>query len=622
MPVILQIFLTLTFYSGFYYLGKFITNIFSLKKMLNIVSELNYQYAVIGISFFIFFLYPLFFFLNFTSEIFFYVSILILFCGTFQIIQNYNLTFNNIKNKITYFKNEKILKFFFLLLITLYFLISLCPPTSGDSVAYHLSISKYILQNGFFPENYFDFEAKLSGSGEFFNAFVLSINAYQFSSFLQFIGLFSIYGILKKNCEENKLEDKSKFTLYLFLLSCPMLIFLISTSKPQFFYVSLAILSFSYLFKVNKGFNKELTFKILIFCNIILLTATSAKINFTLSLFAFNLIFFINLFKKKILIRSLIFLLCLYCFSLLPSVLWKAEFYNFPFYNFLINPLPLNLPGYDNYHLFLKDYDSDKFPWLFFFPSSLGAFTNTLGLATFLIVVLLFFNYKGKIKFLLLLSIFLTFLVIFGQKSPRFFIEIYILIILLLPYVYKKFNKNFIFIGLKYLIFFQSFIVALSLAWGVFTIFPANFNNNFANKVFIKYVDGFSLYYWVNSVLPKNESIIVDHRSTFLLDTTNYMNTSALTNIEYDNKEDRLLYLTDIKKFQPEYILFRGNKNKLSYGEFNFENCLNELFAEYKDVGRMVARNPFNIKPNQFYDAYIYKINFKNLPYCVKKSVN
>ena len=44
--------------------------------------------------------------------------------------------------------------------------------------------------------------------------------------------------------------------------------------------------------------------------------------------------------------------------------------------------------------------------------------------------------------------------------------------------------------------------------------------------------------------------------------TTNYMNTSALTNIEYDNKEDRLLYLTDIKKFQPEYILFRGNKNK------------------------------------------------------------
>ena len=152
---------------------------------------------------------------------------------------------------------------------------------------------------------------------------------------------------------------------------------------------------------------------------------------------------------------------------------------------------------------------------------------------------------------------------IFGQKSPRFFIEIYILIILLLPYVYKKFNKNFIFIGLKYLIFFQSFIVALSLAWGVFTIFPANFNNNFANKVFIKYVDGFSLYYWVNSVLPKNESIIVDHRSTFLLDTTNYMNTSALTNIEYDNKEDRLLYLTDIKKFQPEYILFRGNKNTI-----------------------------------------------------------
>ena len=36
--------------------------------------------------------------------------------------------------------------------------------------------------------------------------------------------------------------------------------------------------------------------------------------------------------------------------------------------------------------------------------------------------------------------------------------------------------------------------------------------------------------------------------------------------------------------------------------------------------GRVVARNPFNIKKDQYYDAYIYKINYKKIPNCVKRT--
>ena len=198
--------------------------------------------------------------------------------------------------------------------------------------------------------------------------------------------------------------------------------------------------------------------------------------------------------------------------------------------------------------------------------------------------------------------------------------KIYILIILLLPKIYSYIYKNKLFKILKPLIFFQSFIVALSLIWGVVLFFPASLNSNLSHKIMSKYADGYLLYNWVNTVLPEKAKIIVDHRSTFFLDTTNYMNTSALTSINYDNFNERQFYLKDIKRNQPEYILFRGSTKKLSYGEFDFENCLVKLFAKSEKVGVTVARNPFNIRSDQYYDAYIYKINYKKFPNCVKKS--
>ena len=614
------IFLSLILFSGFYFLGKISINFFKLKKIIEIVSEPGYQYSSIGIAFFIFCIYPFFFLEIFNKEFFFFIAILVLSFGSYQIIKNLNSIILNLKREMLNLKKLSTFQSLFYLFFILYLIITLCPPSSGDTVAYHLSLSKYILENGFLPKNYFDFEAKLFGSGELFNSFALSINAFQFTSLLQFIGLLSIFGILKKNCIENNLNDKSKITIYLFLFSCPMLIFLLASSKPQFFFVSLTVFCLIYLFKIKESFNSKTIFKIFILCNILLLTALSAKINFTLSLIIFNFIYFYYFLKKKIIFKPIFFTSILFCFSLLPVLFWKSEFYNLSFYSFLTNPLPINMPGYEEYYLYLKNYDSEKFPWLFFFPSSLGSFTNTLGLSALLIFYLIFINYSGRIKFIIIFIFFLIFMIFFGQKSPRFFLEIYILFILLLPKIYKNISKNKIFIILKPLIFLQSFVVAISLIWGIVSLFPASLNSNLNDKILSKYADGYLLYNWVNTVLPKKAKIIVDHRSTFFLDTTNYMNTSALTSIGYDDFKGRQLYLEDIKMHQPEYILFRGNSKKLSYGEFDFEKCLDKLFAKSKNVGKVVSRNPFNISSDRYYDAYIYKLNYKKFPNCVKRS--
>ena len=620
MPVFLGVFFSLIFYSGFYFLGKIFVNFFKIKQIIRLVSDEGYQYGIIGISFFVFLIYPIFFLEIFTRSFFFYSSILVLFLGLYQIVSNFNFILLDLKKNIYLFKQSKIFQKLFYLFFLLYFLVSLCPPSSGDSVAYHLSVSKYILENGFIPKNYFDFEAKLFGSGEFFNSFPLSIKAYQFTSFLQFIGLLSIFGVLKKNCLENNLNDKEKYTLYIILFSCPMFIFLIATSKPQFFYISLCIFSLMYLFKITNNLSRDKIFKIFILSNILLLTSVSAKINFSLSLLIFNFLILFFLYKKKILIKSFVYLILLFSFSLLPPVIWKSEFFNFSFYNFLLNPLPINLPGYYDYYLFLKNYDSDFFPFLIFFPNSLGTFTNTLGLSTLAIFFLFSVKFKGKIKYLSIVLIFSLFMIVFGQKSPRFFLEIFILSILLLPLILKKIYKKNFFKIFKIFIFAQSFAVALSLLWAFLYIFPANISKNLNHKILSKYADGYSLYSWVNSVLPKNQRIIVDHRSTFFLNTINYLNTSALTSVNYDDFKARKFYLEDIKRLKPNYILFRGSDLKLSYGKFDFEQCLGDLYAKYYNVANVVSRNPFNIKPNQSYHAYIYKLNYKKIPNCVKKS--
>ena len=61
MPVFLGIIFTILLFVGFYSLGKFLTKIFKLNEVLVLVSEPRYQYASLGIAFFLFTIYPFFF---------------------------------------------------------------------------------------------------------------------------------------------------------------------------------------------------------------------------------------------------------------------------------------------------------------------------------------------------------------------------------------------------------------------------------------------------------------------------------------------------------------------------------------------------------------------------------
>jgi hypothetical protein len=259
--------LSLLFFSGFDFVGKKIVIFLRINEIIFRISNPIYQNGLIGLSSFIFFMFPILF-LGFMNRWFFIsVSVTLLAIGFFNFFNNFFQLINFLKKKILSLQSNNLLGNFIIILIILYFLLSISPITSGDSVAYHLFAPKYLLAYGKFPTEVYSVDNVLAGAGELLNAFAISINAYQFTSLINFIGLISVLAIVKKFSDNLKLNNKLKQFLFLCVLSCPVLIFLASSSKSQLFSVSLIF--FSYALLVNSLNNKESKnnlFKIFFIC--------------------------------------------------------------------------------------------------------------------------------------------------------------------------------------------------------------------------------------------------------------------------------------------------------------------------------------------------------------------
>ena len=110
MPFFFNIFLTIFLASGFFSFGKFISSLFKLENILKKISNPSFQYTLIGISFFLFLIYPSFFLIKFNKFSFQFISYLLVILGICNIYINFsflkkflNNLFSSIKDK-NYFK--------------------------------------------------------------------------------------------------------------------------------------------------------------------------------------------------------------------------------------------------------------------------------------------------------------------------------------------------------------------------------------------------------------------------------------------------------------------------------------------------------------------------------------
>ena len=138
-------------------------------------------------------------------------------------------------------------------------MLSLSPITSADALDYHVGVALNILNYNKIVIPTYWFTGMQFGFGESMIALGLSIGAEQFSNLIQFSGLMSITGIFLHISKKINFFD-SKYFLTCIILSCPILVFLISSSKPQLYFASLVFLSTCIVF-FNLTNKKNLYFK-------------------------------------------------------------------------------------------------------------------------------------------------------------------------------------------------------------------------------------------------------------------------------------------------------------------------------------------------------------------------
>ena len=527
----------------------------------------------------------------------------------------YLLKFKKFK-KFEIIKNYK-LSLIYLILFS-YFLLSVSPITDSDTLDYHLTIPLYNYLFGTTPFPKYWLTSQLSGSGESLFIYSLSLGGYHFSQILQFLSLFLIISIVLKFEYQKKIHSNNKYLICLIILTMPVLVFLVSTSKPQIFPIACNFLSlilvFFYLPKLKLK-NSLILFSIIIF---LLFCSVQIKFSFLLSSSLISLFAFYIMYKKKLFLKSIFIITTLFFIIILPR-----EYYEFLFlnknilFNFL-NPVT-DLFMAEDFNTSLKHGSGNNryIPLWIFFPLSYGSLdfsklSYTLG--PFILFFLYRINFHIKIlRQIFILSLLYFILAIFlAQPVGRFFIEVFLWLTFFTLLYHNKSSDIFIKFFEKILLF-CSLIYFIVLIYFSSILFSANFSKKIYNNILSTNADGYLLYKWANSVLPDNTTIISTHRSNAFYKSKVIPYEFRLFNSK--SKEGYKYYLQNIVNENPKYILYTSNEHNNKYDYL--KKCRGNLIHYKKDVGYVTGRSPFS-NSKKFYDGYIYKIDKKDIKLCIK----
>jgi len=600
---ILGFFISLILISGFYSLGNIFCKKFNIDKIISKVSDVKYQYVLIGVNITILIIYPIVLFSNdYANPLLLVIAYFLIILGAinfFELCKNINLKSGKISKKYN------ILSLLIFLGIFLYFLISSSPITNADSLDYHLFLGKKIVENGKLLITSTHFHSHLFGIGESLIALGILVGSEQLGSIVQFFGLVSIIGlIIKKNNKE--------INIIAYLIGSPVLIFFLSTIKPQFFFIASNALVFCLILFTNIKNNKT---KITMYVLSLFLLGISAqaKFSFMLSLLILGTFILFESYRNKIFYKIILKGSIVLSLVFLPALLWKINFYNTDIFTLITKPFPID----DTSMLRFKGYlvNAGKGGNIFkgiIYPDGLNDITNSLGLGSLLIFVL-FKKIKQNLSPIILISSFIIISFILGQPSSRFFFEPFTWIILTISFNNIKDDIPYFFdklIKLQYILFLPAII------YGAFNLFPGVFSDNQKDKVLTKYANGYGLFKWANNEFDKlnyNGHVITMHRSISLLKTDPIsMDFIYFTDIR---KKEYKKYLDEILELNPKYIL-STNKSNEKWKKF-FIKCDLKLIAQKEKVGFHATRKPFHA--GSYYTGQIYSINLSKKPNCIKK---
>ena len=247
LPSPYSFFVSLLILIGTYRLGGCFLSSTIVNSIFKNISNINFQKLIIGHTISLLVCFPLVGFTSHSNFILKIFAFFLIFLSSFE-IYDFIKKYNKINFKI-FFKDKYLL--FNIIILFLFLLLTSSPETSADTLDYHIGTALNILRFDkyiFFPEWFTSIQ---SGIGEILIALGYSLGAEQYGSLIQFSSILSITGIIFKICENKKIFN-SKYFANLIVISCPVLLFLASGSKPQFFFFFFVIFGV-----INCIFNKK-----------------------------------------------------------------------------------------------------------------------------------------------------------------------------------------------------------------------------------------------------------------------------------------------------------------------------------------------------------------------------
>lgn len=572
-PVI-QILITLILCSGILNLGRSINKFFFK----------NYNYYFFDLSIAVIFLSQIifiFFIFGFFREIIIFLSYSIIFFGLVNVV-----LFKKIIQTFKLFIKIRldIIQFLILFFLFCFFIISLGPPSMADALDYHFGVPLYLLNHSELPNQDIWLHGSLFGNGELFNAIGLYLNTDNFFTFLQFLSFLLFIEFLF--VEEN--DDKKRIFVLLFMMSSPVILFLISGPKPLLFPQLLTTASLYILIK-----EKKINTENILLIGILLLGAVQFKLSFLLSSTILGLYLFLNQFKNNK--KVFIYLILISIFFVLPKIIYNYnQVEHFQLIN-IFTTLPEtfleNLAGFR---------DSDMiYPLNLFIPNSYGGITTIIGFQLFLLI---FIKKITKKIFLILLITFFTIILhfIFGQQTSRIYFEFLLWISLIFYFLDKKyFNykiSTYILIPQFCLVGLIGFYFALTISFSLINI---DLRDKFMKKNSFEY----QAIQWSNNQNLSNEILISELRSNaFFINKV-----IPLENIH--NLQQTKNYVKYLNKKKPKFII----SYKENFDGHFLEDCIGDVY-KISDYFKKGSRNPFNRKKVD--KIYIYYFNSDKLDYC------
>lgn len=579
---------------GVFSFGNIIQKYISSKEIINLKKNNYFLSSIIGIYSLIIFLYLVIIF-EFYSIFFLKLisySLIIL------AIINFKEYLNIIKVLKKYLVNKK--SYSLNLIVLIYFclfLISASVTTHADALDYHYLGGLNLLKFGHFNKDIMPMHLNLVSLGEIIIALGLAVKTEQFLGIIQFLSLFSLIPIFLNN-------NQGKYFL-IFILTCPITFFLISSSKPQILFAITSLNIFSYLVKFSENLDiKELKFYVPIILTILCINSL-AKYSFHLSSLLLGFYLFVVCNQQKL--TSYFFKIAISVFLVLyvPFLIFRNNYFDTTLFDLFLSPLPLNIYGYDNLQSLVSGGNLSVRE--IFFPKSILTFSTTFGpilLSLFFMINKKIYNFKIP---LILITFFIFGVFTFGSNLTRFLYEGFLWIVLL---VFLTVNyKNLFFVLFSKLVYFQAFFIIGIYLFFIITIFPGSISELQKENVMKNNANGYELAEWVNNTLDEKDVLLSTHRSISFFKNKTF---SDIFTWHIDLKNpNSIIYINHIKSNKINKILFfeSDNKKKL-YG-----NCIGKKLNFKEKAGREVGRNPY--RKSNYYSAWIYEFKYQDLPNCL-----